>query len=213
MNIPSLTIPNIPLPFDLPHMVHPFFVHFAIVLPIVVLILELINLFVKKRTIGLLSFFFMVLVSIVFLAAYLTGSTDAKAAQDLLSPEAKDMLLAHKQLGIYLVYASIVLMLFKLFSVFIKKVIFRILFFLVLIIFIVGIFTEGKKGGELVYQYGINVKSIPAISTKIVKKIELPVSKLAKSVKPPVETVSTEANNSTPIEIEQNKSESNNSLN
>ena len=163
MNLPPLVIPNIPLPIEIPQILHPIFVHFAIALPVVVLLLEIINLFSKKRTVGVLSFVFMVLISVVFLAAYLTGSTDGKAAIDALSPQAKETLLAHKQLGIYLVYASGVLMLFKLFSVLIRKVVFRVLFFLALILFVVAVFNEGKKGGELVYQHGVNVKSSPTI--------------------------------------------------
>jgi len=167
MTLPPLTIPAFPLPFDIPQMVHPLFVHFAIAFPVLVLLLELINLFAKKRTIGVLSFFFMVLISALFLATYLTGSADGKAAKAFLSPAAKEALMAHKQLGIYLVYASGLLMLFKLFSVLIRKTVIRVLFFLVLIGFVLAIFSEGKKGGALVYQYGVNVKSVPAIGKEI----------------------------------------------
>ncbi len=173
MTLPPLTIPNIPLPFEIPQMMHPLFVHFAIALPVLVLLLELINLFVKKRTIGVLSFFFMVLIAGVFLAAYMTGVTDGKAAKEFLSPEAKALLGEHKQLGIYLVYASGILMLFKLFSVMVRKPVIRVLFFIVLIAFTAAVFNEGKKGGALVYEYGVNVKSVPAISEqKQAAKIE-----------------------------------------
>ena len=171
MTLPPLSIPNIPLPFEIPGMMHPLLAHFAIVLPVVVLLLELINLFTKKRTVGVLSFFFMVLAVIVFFVAYLTGTTDGKMAKEFLSPEAKDALIAHKQLGIYLVYASGLVLLFKLFSILIRKTVIKILFFLVLLVFVVSIFNEGKKGGELVYQYGVNVKSVPAIGKAVVEKV------------------------------------------
>ena len=174
MTLPPLTIPSFSLPFEIPSMIHPAFVHFAIVLPVVILILELINLFVKKRTVGVLSFFFMVLVVLVFFAAYLTGATDDKAAKAFLSPEAKEALAEHKQLGIYLVYASGLLMLFKLFSVMIRKTAIKVLFFLVLIVFTGAVFNEGKKGGALVYQYGVNVKSVPAIGKEPKVKVEIP---------------------------------------
>lgn len=163
MQLPPLTIPQVPLPFEIPGMIHPLFVHFAIALPLLVLIIELINLFSKKRTLGVLSFFLMLLITGIFVAAYLTGVTDGKAAKAFLSPEAKEMLAAHKQLGIYLVYASGILLLFKLFSVLVRKTPIRILFFLVLVLFVAAVLNEGKKGGELVYQYGVNVKSVPAI--------------------------------------------------
>jgi len=144
-------------------MIHPVFVHFAVALPVLVLLIEFVNLFSKKRALGVMSFFLMLLIAGVFVGAYLTGATDGKAAKAFLSPEAKEMLGAHKQLGIYLVYSSAVLLLFKLFSVMIRKTPIKILFFLVLILFAAAVFNEGKKGGALVYQYGVNVKSVPAI--------------------------------------------------
>lgn len=159
MTLPTVSIPNIPLPFKIPEMMHPFFVHFSIALPAVVIILEIINLFYKRRTIGILSFVFMLLLSIVLFMAYLTGVTDAQIAKDTLNPQAKDILMAHKQLGIYIVYASTILVLFKLFSIVIRKTVMRVLFLLVLLVFIASTLTQGKKGGELVYKYGVNVKS------------------------------------------------------
>ncbi len=170
MSLPPLMIPQIPLPFEIPGMIHPVFVHFAIALPVLVLIIELVNLFAKKRALGVMSFFFMLLISAVFVGAYLTGVTDGKAAKAFLSPEAKEALGAHKQLGIYLVYSSGILLLFKLFSVLIRKTPIRILFFLVLILFTAAVFNEGKKGGALVYQYGVNVKSVPAIGKPVESK-------------------------------------------
>jgi len=193
MTLPPLAIPAFPLPFEIPSMIHPVFAHFAIALPVVVLLLELINLFAKKRTIGVLSFFFMFVIAVVFLSAYLTGGTDGKMAKEFLSPEAKDALMGHKQLGIYLVYSSGILMLFKLFSVLIRKTAIKVLFFLVLIVFTAAVFNEGKKGGALVYQYGVNVKSVPAIGKAVepkavpeVKK-EIPVVEEKKSVTPKAE--------------------------
>ncbi len=192
MTLPPLAIPAFPLPFEIPSMIHPVFAHFAIALPVIVLILELINLFAKKRTIGVLSFFFMVVIAVVFLSAYLTGGTDGKMAKEFLSPEAKEALMGHKQLGIYLVYSSGILMLFKLFSVLIRKTAIKVLFFLVLIVFTAAVFNEGKKGGELVYQYGVNVKSVPALGKPAEPKIapvkkETPVTENEKSEMPKVE--------------------------
>jgi len=181
MTLPPLALPTIPLPFEIPLMVHPVLVHFAIALPVVVLLLELINLFAKKRTIGVLSFLLMVLIAVVFFAAYLSGAADGKEAKAFLSAEAKEALTGHKQLGVYLVYASGLLMLFKLFSVMIRKTAIKVLFFLVLIVFTVSVFNEGKKGGALVYQYGVNVKSVPAIGNT--PKVE----KAAKVVEPKAE--------------------------
>ena len=200
MSLPPLTIPQFPLPFEIPEMIHPVFVHFAVALPVLVLLIELINLFTKKRALGVMSFFFMLLIAAVFVGTYLTGGTDGKAAKAFLSPEAKEALLGHKQLGVYLVYASGLLMLFKLFSVLIRKTAIKVLFFLVLIVFTVAVFNEGKKGGALVYQYGVNVKSVPAIvQPKKIKETNATVS--------PVETNKSEKTEEVQVSEEKPKVE------
>ncbi len=207
MSLPPLTIPQFPLPFDIPEMIHPVFVHFAVALPVLVLLIELINLFAKKRALGVMSFFFMLLITAVFVGAYLTGSTDGKAAKVFLSPEAKEALLGHKQLGIYLVYASGLLMLFKLFSVLIRKTAIKVLFFLVLIVFTAAVFNEGKKGGTLVYQYGVNVKSVPAIGKAVESKAASETKKEESSEAPVAEEKKEEVSEKVPAQEESKKIE------
>ncbi len=172
MSLPPLSIPNIALPIEIPHMIHPLFVHLSIALPIVIILLEVINLATKRRTIGVLSFFFMLLLSIVLLLTYFTGITDAQLAKDMLTPDAKEALAGHKQLGIYIVYASLLILLFKLIAVLVKKTVMRVLFFLVIIVFTAGVINEGMKGGELVYTHGINVKTINSTKHNTIQATE-----------------------------------------
>ncbi|NPA27456.1 MAG: DUF2231 domain-containing protein [Epsilonproteobacteria bacterium] len=153
----EITIPNIPLPFEIPALIHPFFVHFAISLPIIILLIEIINLFAKRKIVGGISFFLLILTSAVLVAAYFTGITDANLAKDSLSGPAKEALADHKQYGIYLVYLSLIVLFFKLISSLINKIQVKILFLILLIGFIGVTIITGKKGGELVYKYGINV--------------------------------------------------------
>ena len=160
MNLPPLSIPDLTLPFVVPSMVHPLFVHFAIALPVVILLFELVNLLLKRRAVGVSSFLLLLLMVVVYVGAYLTGITDGKEAAKVLSPEAKEVLNAHKQLGVYLVYGSLVVLLFKLISATVKKIAARLVFLLILIVFILMAFSEGKKGGELVYKYGANVQAV-----------------------------------------------------
>jgi len=148
----NITIPEFPLPFPIPELIHPLFVHFAIALPVIWLILELINLVAKRRLLSGITLFFALLNVVIFFGAYLTGNTDAKAANVTL-----EALNFHKELGVYLVYGSVVVLFFKLLSFAISKTQMKILFILSLLIFIGVTFVEGKKGGELVYKYGINV--------------------------------------------------------
>jgi len=156
----NITIPEFPLPFPIPELIHPFIVHFAIALPVIWLLLEFINLFAKRRILSGTTLFLALLSVVVFFGAYLTGKTDAKAANVTL-----ETLSFHKELGVYLVYGSVAVLFLKLLSFLIAKTQMRVLFILSLMIFIGVTCVEGKKGGELVYQYGVNVKTTQATKT------------------------------------------------
>ena len=57
MQLPQITLPQIDLPFDIPVLLHPPVVHFAIAIPVLILLLELINLAFRKRAIRCFSLF------------------------------------------------------------------------------------------------------------------------------------------------------------
>ena len=162
MELPVLPfkIPEVPLPFDIPVLMHPPVAHFIIALPVIVLLLEIINLFAKKRAIGFVSFFLLILTVVASAAAYLTGSVDGKEAWDLLSQAGQAEVKEHKILGTYLMLVSGVVLVFKLLSSMISRGLMKLLFLLVLIVFVAGILKQGKEGGELVYIHGANVKIV-----------------------------------------------------
>jgi len=159
MKLPELTLPKIDLPFDIPVLLHPAVDHFAITLPVIVLLLEFYNLFAKKKSIGGFSFILLVMTVVAFAVAYLTGSVDAKETYDLLAPAGQEELKAHKLLGTYLLFGSVMLLVFKLLSM-TGKAYFKFLFFLVMIAFVAITFKQGKDGGELVYEYGANIEKV-----------------------------------------------------
>ncbi len=160
MELTPIKIPEIPLPFEIPALMHPPVDHFIIALPIVVLLLEIINLFAKKRAIGVISFLLLILTVVAAGAAYLTGTVDGKAAWDLLTEVGQSELKDHKILGTYLMLASAVVLVFKLLSAIISRGLMKALYLFVLIFFVVGILKQGKEGGELVYTHGANVKIV-----------------------------------------------------
>ena len=203
MNLPQLTIPHIPLPFEPDTLMHPCIIHMAIALPIVIVILEIINLFVKKRAVGIISFVFMLLLSAVVLMAYLTGSKDISVAGTLLDPTAKELLATHKQIGIYLVYASVLLVLLKLLSVMIRNTPMRITFLLFLTIYVAATANTAKKGKSLVYEYGINVKQIVPTkkdTSSIVNQKSI--NKTKEKIKEPESKALAETATETPIQQE-----------
>ena len=159
MALPLINIPQIDLPFAIPTLVHPAIVHFAIAIPVIVLLLEFYNLFAKRKSIGGFSFLLLLITIAVLIAVYLTGGVDGKEAYDLLSTDGQAELKAHKLLGVYVLIVSVAVLLFKLLAM-TGKGFFRFFYFLVLIGLIAITLTQGKDGGELVYEYGANVKVI-----------------------------------------------------
>jgi len=167
MQLPEITLPKIELPFDIPVLLHPPIDHFAIALPVVILLLELMNLVLRKRAISGVSLFLILLTVVVTVGAYFTGLVDGKEAYPALSDAAKADLGEHKILGTYLMLASFVLLFFKVLSMLSVKGIMKGLYLLVLIAFVAGIFEQGEEGGELVYEHGINVEKVKELDDKI----------------------------------------------
>jgi len=166
MELPAITLPQIALPFDIPTLIHPAAVHFAVAIPVIVLLLEFYNLFTRRKSIGAFSFILLVLTVVFFAIAYLTGSVDGKEAYDLLSPEGQAELKEHKLLGVYLLIGTVIVLFFKLLAM-TGKGILKFLFFIVLLGLIAGTFKQGKDGGELVYEYGANIERVKTLDDEL----------------------------------------------
>lgn len=167
MELPALKLPQIQLPFDIPVLAHPPVDHFVIAIPILVLVIELINLIAKKRAIGTISFVLLIIGMVAAVAAYLTGTVDGKEAFDALTQAGQSELKAHKLLGTYLMLASAVVVLFKMLSAVVKRGIMKALYLLILVVFVAGILKQGHDGGELVYKYGANVERVADLDSDL----------------------------------------------
>jgi uncharacterized membrane protein len=169
MTLPEIAIPEIPIisTLPLPELSHPVVIHFAVALPIIVILIELFNLFARKYSVGFLSFLLMALFSILLFATYLTGSGDAKLAKDMITAnsELSSLFQQHKIEGVYIFYGSFLLLFIKIVSVMARKVAVRVLFLLFLIVYSAILFNVAYKGTKLVYEYGVNVKTSPATHT------------------------------------------------
>ena len=165
--LPTLTIPPLNIPLDIPLLVHPAIVHFAIAIPIIVLLIEIFNTFFKKRALSVTSLLMLMLLGVIVLGAYLSGGVDGKAAADNLSSDAMATLKEHKILGIYLVYASGVVLVFKMLSMLFNVGFIRFLFVVVLIGYTGISLYQGKEGGELVYKHGANVAKAVELDNKL----------------------------------------------
>ena len=166
MTLPEIVLPKIALPFDIPVLLHPLVVHFLVAIPVVILLLELMNLIMKKKAVGGVSFFLIILTVLAAIGAYFTGLADGKEAFPALGEAAKTALSEHKLLGTYLLLGSAVLLFLKLLAMTGNKIL-KILYIIALIGFVVVIFKQGKEGGELVYNHGLNVQAVKTLDDKI----------------------------------------------
>jgi uncharacterized membrane protein/regulator of replication initiation timing len=162
------------IPVEIPTMLHPPLVHFAIVLPVVIVLLEIFNIVAKMtstaeaprgKTVSALSFFLILLLVVVAIGAYATGSVDGKNTWDVLSEAGQADLKHHKLIGAYVVFASLILFVFKLISFIGTKT--RVLFLILAIGFTALTLKQGKEGGELVYEHGANVQKVKELDDKL----------------------------------------------
>ena len=138
-------------------MLHPATAHFAMVLPLIALILGIAYLRKPSELMSKISTRFMVFSSIVLIIAFFTGKEDGGEVYILLSNEGQSLLGQHKDLGLYLAIAMTFAALVKFYGCF--KEVFKAEVFSVLLLVLItaGIFYQGKMGGELTYTYGANV--------------------------------------------------------
>ena len=167
MNQLIALLDGIKLPIDIPLLMHPPIVHFAIAIPLIALLLEISNVFLKRRCIGVISSLLLLLGVVVYFAAFFSGKTDGKEAYALLSQAGQEELKEHKTLGIYLVYGMGIVFVLKLIFASINKTLAKAIFALILAIFVALVLKQGKDGGELVYKYGANVAPVSALDDKI----------------------------------------------
>lgn len=159
MQLPDIAIP-LALPFEVPFMLHPSVVHFAMVLPVIVLLLELANLLFKRRSVSVISLLLLLLTIVLYLAAYYTGKSDGSEAFALLGADAQAELKAHRLLGTYLTYALLIPLAFKLTAMLLRQAWARGVLIVTLVMFVSFVVKQGSDGGELVYTYGVNVKAV-----------------------------------------------------
>ncbi len=167
MQLPAISLPKVEFPFDIPVLWHPIVDHFAIALPVVILLLELVNLVMRKKAISGMSLFLIVLTVFAAVGAYFTGLVDGSEAYPTLNDAAKEALSEHKNLGTYLMLASWVVLLFKVLSMLTEKSVIRAIYVLILIVFVAGIFEQGEEGGELVYKHGLNVEQVKVLDDEL----------------------------------------------
>ena len=151
----------------IPHLLHPPIVHFVIVIPVIILLMEILNIIFNRKTLSGFVFIFLVVLCLAVLAAYAAGSVDGKAAFDVLSSAGQEELKEHKALGSFIVIGAFAVLIFKFIAMISSHPLVRAVYILVLILFVGATLKQGKDGGELVYEYGANVVKVKELDDKL----------------------------------------------
>ncbi len=138
-------------------MLHPASAHFAIVLPIIALVIGMAYLIKPSQLMSKISTRFMVFATIFLVVAFFTGKEDGAEVYMQLSGEGQTLLREHKDFALYLLLGMGIATVVKLFGCF-KEVIKAEIFAVILTAILAGgVLYQGKMGGELTYTYGAHV--------------------------------------------------------
>ncbi len=144
------------LPFHF--MPHPALVHFALVLPLLALIFQLMALSTKNETYRRAANYLFFFGVIAVLVTSLTGRIAGPDVAPLLSGEGRELFNEHMELGYILATFYLFLLLLKLISIAVKKRAFRAVMAILMVLGVLGLFIQAQHGGELVYKYAAGVE-------------------------------------------------------
>jgi uncharacterized membrane protein len=139
-------------------MLHPATVHFAVVLPLIALIIGLVYLLKPSDSLQKISTGFVLFAAIFVGIAFLTGKEDAGVVFEFLSSDGKSALGEHAKLGQYLAIAMGLAAAVNLFGYFKKLYKVELLSIVLVAAISAGALYQGKMGGEITYKHGAHVE-------------------------------------------------------
>ncbi|MCK4973723.1 MAG: hypothetical protein KAR81_00595 [Sulfurimonas sp.] len=142
-------------------MLHPAAAHFAVALPVISLVLGLLYLFKPTESMSKISSRFLSFAALFIVAAYFTGKNDAKEVLEVFEAldyvKAPSLLGEHAKMGLYLALATTAVALIKMFGCYKKMFKVELLAVVLLAAVTAATLYQGKMGGELTYEHGLNV--------------------------------------------------------
>lgn len=168
MSLPEINLTFLNNIVSVPFHIHPAIVHFAVSLPIVILLIEIFNLFPRRRIVDIITVGLFSMLIFVLIGVYVSGVTDGKEAFELLDHKGQEALKSHKILGTYIILFGFTLIaLFKALSLLTNKIYYKMLYIVILALFIAVTLKQGKDGGELVDVYGVNVQKAKVLGDEL----------------------------------------------
>jgi uncharacterized membrane protein len=137
---------------------HPFIVHFAIVIPIIALILQVTALFKRSKALSKNALNMLFFGALALVGAWFTGGQQGPEVYPFLSEEGQQLLLQHRNIGIGIGIGFALLTALKMFSFKTDNRVLEIVVTVVLLFGVIANLSQGKSGGQLVYEYGAGVE-------------------------------------------------------
>jgi len=135
-------------------MIHPATAHFAMVLPVVATLLGAAYLVSREEIMSKIAARATLAAALAMIAAWYTGTQAGPEIFNFLSPEGKEELLEHKELGTYLAIAMAIIALIQIAGCKMRKFALELLAIVLLTGAMITTFMQGKDGGEIVYNFG-----------------------------------------------------------
>jgi len=136
---------------------HPPLVHFAIVLPFIALVFQLAFSVTNNYAYSQWSARTLMASAIVMIVAWYTGGAEGADVYPLLSEAGQGVLKSHKNLGLYIMVATIIIALVKFVACKSRNVVLETIIFISLLGLSSALAYQGLQGGKVVYTHGANV--------------------------------------------------------
>ncbi len=140
-------------------LLHPPLVHFAIVLPIVALFVQIAYSVSNNYLYSQWASRVLIIAALFMLGAWYTGGLEGQDVYPLLNDSGQSVLKQHRNIGLYLMIGTIVLALIKFFACKARNVILETIVLVGLLVTSSGLAYQGLIGGDIVYKYGGGVEN------------------------------------------------------
>jgi uncharacterized membrane protein len=137
---------------------HPAIVHFAIVLPLVALVFQIVYAIKKEHLYSKIATRTLVIATVFMGIAYYTGTLQGPDVYWTLVEAGQAELKEHKELGLVLLVVTGLTMLLKLFACKKENHTLELVAVGLLLVVAVITFQQGHDGGELTYEYAAGVE-------------------------------------------------------